>query len=244
MSAGRVVGVGPVRSRGWLILGLLTLIAIAVGGFVYSKWPRAPAPDPIGTMVLAFSKQNALTVFSAQVVTVVTNSEERMFGLLSSSQTAVIPATVEYRLEQSGLTRDKFTWNAEAQSMSVVVPSVIVGTPNLDEGRARYFRNGLPLTGNAQARLSRSNTVTASREAVREANNPQLLALARTAARDAVAQNVAAPLRAAGYERVTVAVRFADEPDGKDPSYLDQSRRVEDVLKERARTTPGVTPAT
>ena len=47
------------------------------------------------------------------------------------------------------------------------------------------------------------------------------------------------------FDRVSVIVRFADEPGGSDPSYLDASRPVADVLREseRARTTPATTPS-
>jgi hypothetical protein len=30
-----------------------------------------------------------------------------------------------------------------------------------------------------------------------------------------------------------VGVRFADEPRGQEPSYIDRSRRIEDVLKQK-----------
>jgi hypothetical protein len=56
--------------------------------------------------------------------------------------------------------------------------------------------------------------------------------LARDAAKRAVERSFAMPLRAAGIE-AQVEVRFADEAR-QDPSYLDRSRRPEDVLKERA----------
>jgi hypothetical protein len=55
--------------------------------------------------------------------------------------------------------------------------------------------------------------------------------LARDAAKRAVARSFAMPLRAAGIE-ANVEVRFAGEAGG-DPSYLDRSRRIEDVLNER-----------
>ena len=44
------------------------------------------------------------------------------------------------------------------------------------------------------------------------ASNPVLMDLARNAAKDAIRQNLAIPLQAAGYGNVTVVVRFDGEP--------------------------------
>ena len=55
--------------------------------------------------------------------------------------------------------------------------------------------------------------------------------LAREAAVRAVERSFAMPLRAAGIG-ATVEVKFADDR-GQERSYLDRSRRMEDVLKER-----------
>ena len=82
--------------------------------------------------------------------------------------------------------------------------------------------------------MPRQGTADATREAVRQASGAPLQKLARDAARAAMTQNLLLPLRAAGFDRATVAVRFADEPGASDPSYLDASRPVGDVLRERA----------
>ena len=68
------------------------------------------------------------------------------------------------------------------------------------------------ITREAQAKLNRDNTLLAERQAQTAATNPQLLDLARSAARDAVRQNLAIPLEVAGYGPVTVTVRFDGEP--------------------------------
>ena len=72
---------------------------------------------------------------------------------------------------------------------------------------------GNPVTElEAQAKLNRDNTLLAERQAREAAANPQLLDLARGAARDAVRQNLTIPLEVAGYGPVTVSVRFDGEP--------------------------------
>jgi hypothetical protein len=95
--------------------------------------------------------------------------------------------------------------------MDVQLPALIVGRPNLDEARAQYLREGIWITNKAQDRLTRNNTRLAEQQAVQQAANPVLLDLARTAAREAIGQNLAIPLQVAGYGDVKVDVRFDGE---------------------------------
>lgn len=226
----------------WRFVAIAAL-AIAALAWWYTRPKPADGIDVVATMVSGFQKQNSLTVFAAQVATVTTSTQPRAFGLLRSSQTAIIPASVEYRLDQSLLTPDRFRWDAAGQRMTLTLPGLTIAPPNLDEARARYFRDGLPLTGAMRDTMARANSVAATREAVREAGNPALQTLARAAAREAMTTNLLLPLRVAGYDRASVVVRFADEPGASEPSYLDASRPVKDVLRERARTTPATTPS-
>lgn len=168
--------------------------------------------DPITTSLAAFEKANQLTVFSAQLVPVVTSDDERMFGLLKSRQVAVIPARVDYTLDLSRLDANRLGWDKEAKRLDVTLPPLQVSKPNMDEAHAQYLREGVWITGDAQAKLTRSNTIVAEREAARQATNPVLLDLARAAAKQAVTQNLTVPLKVAGYGDVRVTVHFDGEP--------------------------------
>jgi hypothetical protein len=57
--------------------------------------------------------------------------------------------------------------------------------------------------------------------------------LARDAAKRAIERSFAMPMLAAGIEAKVVA-RFPEEGI-QDPSQLDRSRRIEDVLRERSK---------
>jgi hypothetical protein len=59
--------------------------------------------------------------------------------------------------------------------------------------------------------LSEQNSKIAEEKARAFAKNPEILALARTAAKDAVRQNLAIPLQVAGFDNARVEVRFASE---------------------------------
>ncbi|MFN3516409.1 MAG: DUF4230 domain-containing protein [Novosphingobium sp.] len=192
----------------------LAVIACNVALAAFLLW-RAFGPadhgDPIATSLSAFEKANRLTVFSAQLAPVVSAEDERGYGLLKSRQIAVIPARVDYTLDLARLDAGRFKWDEAGKTLTVTLPPLELSKPNLDEGRAQYLREGIWITGPAQAKLTRDNTLLAERQAAEQAANPQLLELARGAAKQALAQNLAVPLQTAGYPDVAVTVRFEGE---------------------------------
>jgi hypothetical protein len=199
----------PLARASWLPW-LLFLVALAALAWHVFKPERLG--DPLATSLVAFEKQNRLTVFSAQLAPVVASSDARMFGLLHSKQVAVIPARVDYTLDLSRMTRNRLAWNEAAKTLDVQLPPLSVGRPNLDEARAQYIREGVLITRDAQEKLNRNNTRLAEQQAMAAAANPVLMSLARSAAKQAIRQNLAIPLQVAGYGEVTVNVRFDGEP--------------------------------
>ena len=167
--------------------------------------------DPLATSLVAFEKQNRLTVFSAQLSPVVSSENSRLFGAITTRQVAVIPARVDYTLDLSQMARNRLEWDEETSTLDVRLPPLAVGKPNLDEGRAQYLREGIWFSRNAQDDLTRQNTRLAEQQAVEQAANPVLMSLARSAAKDAIRQNLAIPLEVAGFGEVTVNVRFDGE---------------------------------
>ena len=192
------------------------LVILLIAAVAWLGW-RAFGPDdlgdPIGTSLVAFEEQNALTVFSAEFAPVVSSEDSRFFGTITTRQVAVIPARVTYSIDLSQVDRSRLAWDAENETLTVQLPQVRIGRPNLDEARAQYLREGIWISRDAQDKLTRGNTQLAEREAQKQAANPILLKLARDAARQAVTQNLAIPLQVAGYGDVEVTVRF----DGETP---------------------------
>lgn len=190
------------------------LFAAALALATWALW-RAFGPasygDPLATSLSAFEKANRLTVFSAELAPVVAADDERLMGLIKSRQIAVIPARVDYTLDLSKMTRANMAWDEQAQRLTVTLPALTVSRPNLDEGRAQYLREGVWITRTAQDELTRANTRLAEQQAVQQAANPVLLNLARAAAKDAVRQNLSAPLQVSGHPQTTVVVRFEGE---------------------------------
>ena len=197
-----------VQALPWLLF--IVVLALAVW-FAWKAFGPEDLGDPLATSLTALEKQNRLTVFSAQLSPVVASEDSRLFGAIKSRQVAVIPARVDYTIDLSKMDRGRLAWNAETQTMDVQLPALIVGKPNLDEARAQYLREGVWITNSAQDRLTRNNPRLAEQQAVQQAANPVLVGLARTAAREAIAQNLAIPLQVAGYGDVKVEVRFDGE---------------------------------
>ena len=190
-------------------LGLL-----ALGGWYALKTLAPDHGDPVAASLLAFEKQDRLTVFSAQLSLVSASEDARAFGLLKSKQVAVIPARVDYTIDLSQMTKARMKWDDASSHLDVILPPLQLSRPNLDEAHAQYLREGVWITGAAQAKLTRDNTLVAEKQAAEQAKNPALLALARGAAKDAIRQNLAIPLQVAGYGPVEVTVHFDGETHG------------------------------
>lgn len=200
-----------VQAAPWLIV--IVLLA-ATAWLTWRAFFYNPSADPVGSAMLAFQKQNSLTVFSSrfEVVAESTNAQGVLgVDLLKSRQAAIIPALVEYRLDLASMDRDRLQWDADTQTLAVTLPELRVSRPNLDEAQARTFTEGSFVTGAAAQALSKNNSLQAERKAGTFARNPEVMALARQAAKDAVRQNLAIPLQVAGFENAKVTVRFDGE---------------------------------
>ncbi len=212
----RATPLARVQALPWLIV--IALLA-ATAWLTWRAFFYNPNADPIGSAMLAFQKQNSLTVFSSrfEVVAESTNSQGVLgLDLLKSRQAAIIPALVEYRLDLASMDRDRFRWDEATKTLAVTLPALRISRPNLDEAEARTFTQGNFVTGGAAQALAKNNSLQAERKADEFARNPEVMALARQAAKGAVRQNLAIPLQVAGYEDAKVSVRFEGEEASRD----------------------------
>lgn len=194
---------------------LLFILSLALAAWLTKEafWADDTG-DALGTTVEALQQQNRLTVFSAQLAPVVSAQDSRLLGLVESRQVAVIPARVDYTIDLSKVGHNRLSWDEGSRTLDVLLPPLEVSKPNLDEAHAQYLREGIWISRDAQDSLDRNNTRLAEQQATRQATAPVLMDLARQAARNAVRQNLAIPLRVAGFENVTVNVRFDGEDGG------------------------------
>ncbi len=206
---------GKLGLRGEKMLALVAALLLAATLFLgWRAYFYQEEGDPVASAMLAFEKQNALVVFASRFEVVAESEYEQTVGpvvVRRVRQAAIIPASIDYRLDLSGMEPGDFEWDEESQTLRVTLPQLQTSEPNLDESKARIFTEGLLNTGGSQQLLSESNSRQAQRKAQAFAKNPEVLALARNAAREAVRQNLAVPLQVAGYERANVEVRFAGD---------------------------------
>jgi hypothetical protein len=204
-----------------------------MGALRLSNWfGGGPDAETVATASLQSMREQArLTTFSARFVAVVTSSQQR-FGL-TAQKTLIMPGTVRYELDLSRLQQRDVHWEEGAKTLSISLPPLEISRPEINLSELREYADGgvLMALSDAENRLDAANRERAQRELIRQARDALPMRLAREAAVRVVERSFAMPLRAAGVD-AKVVVRFADEPGGQ-PSYLDRSRRIEDVLKER-----------
>jgi hypothetical protein len=215
-----------------LLVGLV-LGAVVTGAIRLGDWfGGGPDPETIAAASLeSMREQNRLTPFAARYVAVVTSRQSR-FGL-SAQKTLIMPGMVRYEVDLGKLQQRDLSWDDETKTLTISLPPLEISRPNVDLNELREYGEGgvLMALTSAEDRLDQANRSRGQQELVRQARQPLPMRLAGDAAKRAVARSFAMPLRAAGIE-ANVEVRFAGE-GAQDPSYLDRSRRIEDVLKER-----------
>jgi len=217
---------------GGILVGALLVAGLRLGGLLGS----GRDPETIAAASLQSMREQArLAVFSARSVAVVTASQTR-FGL-RAEKTLIMPGTVRYELDLAKLQPEDLEWNAATNRLDIALPPIEIAGPEIDLGAIREYGGGgvLSVLTDAERRLDAANRARGQAELIRQARESVPMALARDAAIRAVERSFAMPLRAAGID-AKVAVRFRGEPEGE-PSRMDRSRRMEDVLKERGAKT-------
>jgi hypothetical protein len=219
---------------GAVLIGLI-IGAVLVGSLRLSNlFGRGPDPETVATASLESMREQArLTPFAARFVAVVTSTQSR-FGL-SAKKTLIMPGMVRYEIDLAKLQQRDLAWDAAAKKLTVTLPPLEVSRPEINLNELQEYDSGgvLMALTESEDRLDAANRQRGQQELVRQARAGLPMRLARDAAKRAVERSFAMPLKAAGID-AEVSVRFADEGP-QDASYMDRSRRMEDVLKERAR---------
>jgi hypothetical protein len=233
---------GPEREHARkLILPLGLLAAALLGFFAWSQYSaRMEAERTLGLsasrIVSAhFSDAAALKVGGLQGQVLARGEDKGFLGLIPSEQVMKVPYSVDYFLDVSKLGSGSYRWDAKKSTLTIDVPDVVPGAPNIDEARSQSQQRGWFISRGAALNLARLASQRAAAQSRVEAAKPEHLNPARENARKVLAAMAIGPLRAAGLNDVRVAVSFPWEPKGGGTrlEQWDVSRSVEDVLKER-----------
>lgn len=199
-----------------ILLAAAALLALAAWWAVsaWQDWQRGYDPETVVAASLqGLQEQNVLVPFTARYVAVVTSTQSRMG--LSAKKTMIMPGTVRYELDLGKLKQSDLDWDAATNALTVTLPPLRLAGPEIDIDAISEYRDGeilLTLT-DAERTLDAANRKRAQEELIAQAKGATPMRLAQGAARTAVEQSFAMPLKAAGID-AKVTARFADAPTG------------------------------
>lgn len=197
-----------------ILLAAAALLALAAWWAVsaWRDWQKGFDPETVVAASLqGLQEQNVLVPFTARYVAVVTSTQSRLG--LEAKKTLIMPGTVRYELDLGKLRQSDLDWDAGTNALTVTLPPLRLAGPEIDIDAISEFRDGvilLTLT-DAEKTLDAANRKAAQEELIKQAKGTVPMRLAQGAARTAVEQSFAMPLKAAGIE-AKVAARFADDP--------------------------------
>ncbi|MFZ5725520.1 MAG: DUF4230 domain-containing protein [Pseudomonadota bacterium] len=197
-------------SRGLFRAAIVAVLALALffGWRAWTEWQRGYDPQTVVAASLeGLKEQNVLVPFTARYVAVVTSTQSRLG--LSAKKTLIMPGTVRYELDLGRLEQSDLDWDDATNALTVTLPALRLAGPEIDIDAISEYRDGeilLTLT-DAEASLDAANRKAAQEELIRQARGATPMRLAEGAARAAIEQSFAMPLKAAGID-ATVTARF------------------------------------
>lgn len=197
-------------SRGLFRAAIVAVLALALffGWRAWTEWQRGYDPQTVVAASLeGLKEQNVLVPFTARYVAVVTSTQSRLG--LSAKKTLIMPGTVRYELDLGRLEQSDLDWDGATNALTVTLPALRLAGPEIDIDAISEYRDGeilLTLT-DAEASLDAANRKAAQEELIRQARGATPMRLAEGAARAAIEQSFAMPLKAAGID-ATVTARF------------------------------------
>ena len=201
---------GPFRAA---IVAILAL-ALFFGWRAWQDWQRGYDPETVVAASLqGLQEQNVLVPFTARYVAVVTSTQSRLG--FSAKKTLIMPGTVRYELDLGKLKQSDLDWDAATNALTVTLPPLRLAGPEIDIDAISEFRDGeilLTLT-DAEQTLDAANRKRAQEELIKQAKGTTPRRLAQGAARTAIEQSFAMPLKAAGID-AKVTARFANASTG------------------------------
>jgi hypothetical protein len=229
--------------RGLTKQARIALLAVIVALIAFAWWQysaRVEAENKLGLdasriVSVNFKDRAQLKVGEINGRVIARGDDKGFLGVLPSEMTAVMPFAVDYFIDLSRLGPGSYRWDGETKTLTLDVPDIALGRPNIDEANARVQQKGVFISRRASLALAQQISSRAAARSAQEAQEPEHMNKARENARATLAKMAQSPLAAAGLDGVRVAVSFPWEPKGTkgDRERWDESRRVEDVLKER-----------
>jgi hypothetical protein len=216
-----------------LVLGVILGVTTGIADRIFG----GPNPETIASSSLqSMRAQNRLIAFVARYVSVVSSSEQRLGGLVSSERTLILPGDVRYELDLSKLQPRDVSWDGSARTLRVNLPEIEIAGPDVDIDAVKEYGGGGVLSAltNANQQLDQTNRARAVSDLRGQATAAVPMRLAHEAARQAIERSFAMPLLAAGFKDAKVVARFPTE-GADEPSYMDLSTPYNQAIEEAER---------
>lgn len=193
-----------------LLLAAAMLFALGTWWAVsaWRDWREGTAPQTVVAASLqGLQEQNVLVPFTARYVAVVTSTQNRLG--LEAKKTLIMPGTVRYEVDLAKLKPADLDWNAATNALTVTLPPLRLAGPEIDIDAISEYRDGLILLTltDAEQALDAANRKAGQAELIKQARGDTPMRLAENAARTAIEQSFAMPLKAAGID-AKVTARF------------------------------------
>lgn len=225
------------RTRIGLGTILVMLIVVAVAGALGYQFYREhyvvekrDGQVLAGVVTAAFTGRNDLRVGNTTGI-VQAKAEDINSAGLHTEQIMKAPYSVDYFVDLSKLSLNDYRWNEKNRTLTIVLPPVTVGRPNVDESRRTMIvTKGWWVSRAAAERLTQRVSSTAQQLVKVEAEKPEYIRRARERARNSATSFIRPALAVAGLNDVHVIAQFPDEMGGANSEQWDLTRSLREVL--------------
>lgn len=225
------------RANGAFVTLLLIAIA-ALGGFGWWQYRQAEAArDQLGldagrVLSAVFTMTSELRVATLKGEALSRSSNDGW--VFNSAQETRAPYAVSYFVDLRKVDRSDWSWDADRKRMTVHIPDVAVERAAVELDKAQVKQDGIYISRGAGRVLNKQAAGFLVKAAMKTAKNDENMAKARRAAVSAVTNFVQQPLAAAGFDGITVDVRFPWEGEPTRERW-DESKRPTDVLRDASK---------
>lgn len=213
------------RKTTMVIIGCV--VGIALGGYALG---RQHVPDPIldtevrhhglfghetsriiATAVTNLRAEGKLVVYSYTGSAQVLTERTKAFGLVRGRQFLSVPGAVSYHLDLSDIGMDDMRLDEQTRTLFVTLPPLHLGDIAMAPDQQHADNRGLlTISDRTVQELQLANYRKARRAFIAQAQQPEIVGLARREAERLVARQMEVPLHAAGLSDIGVVVRFRD----------------------------------
>ena len=205
------------RILAWVGVLALVLAALALAAGPQRRYEACRSiglckdRDFLGAMLVSVRKQNRLVVLTARLVAPVTSARDTTMGpvtVMTTRQTAILPARVDYSLDLSTLEQSDLRWDRDSNTLTVRRPPVEAGPPQIEWEAAQIYSDGNLATAltDVRSNLEQDNRQKAPGLFKAQAASAELMQMADNSADEALATLFRAPLVAAGNRDPKVVV--------------------------------------